>query len=325
MGAIYSSNGNAKPVFRNRDELVDWIVQRLEQPQVLPEAANVAVPKEPEPRNDWERIDWIMRRLNKPEDTPAVSPWSDNPDNFDALEQPSRIDAQAMAPIYEHVGFTPNGDPRNLANWQTQAVASLPRDPTAKIRVFARHRFPDLSPDDALGRYGVMDDRIFYIDRDGSAKWEEPTLPSVFRASLQYAGYKTGPSMALVGGGLGGAALGVPGAVAGAGLSDAARQYLAAALASEEMSMPERAFHVGMEAAAGGAGRYAGDRIARAVAPGFPGLPSGASWVAQWGGRKAANDTAFKVSRAIQDRSSWRKDEPDDSLMFWPSTPGAKL
>ncbi|MCC6468604.1 MAG: hypothetical protein IT563_09800 [Alphaproteobacteria bacterium] len=229
MGAIYSSNSNAKPVFRNQDELVDWIVQRLEQPQVLPEAANVAVPKEPEPRNDWERIDWIMRRLNKPEDTPAVSPWSDNPDNFDALEQPSRIDAQAMAPIYEQVGFTPNGDPRNMANWQTQAVASMPRDPAAKIRVFARNRFPDLSPDDALGRYGVMGDRIFYIDRDGSAKWEEPSALDVIRTPDRYAASWAGPSLPIAGGFVGGLAGGAIGSAGGVGGSYYAGSYGAGA------------------------------------------------------------------------------------------------
>jgi hypothetical protein len=91
--------------------------------------------------------------------------------------------------------------------------------------------------------------------------------------------------------------------------------------AGEEMSAAERAFHMGMEAAAGGAGRYVGDRLVRAVAPEVPWLPFGASWAAQWGARKSANDTAFKLSRAIQVRSKRPQDELDGSFLPWPSVP----
>lgn len=80
MGAIYGTYGSSSASADDEDE-------------------------EPSPRNDAERIEWILQRLTKPADTPAVTPWGDQPETFDQIERPSRIDAQAMAPIYEQVGF----------------------------------------------------------------------------------------------------------------------------------------------------------------------------------------------------------------------------
>jgi hypothetical protein len=79
-----------------------------------------------------ERVDSIVWRPQ----SEAASP--DRPDNRDELGGASRLDASAMAPIYAKLGFRPSGVTGSMADWRTQAVASLPRDPLVKIGVFAR-------------------------------------------------------------------------------------------------------------------------------------------------------------------------------------------
>jgi hypothetical protein len=101
-----------------------------------------------------------------------------------------------------------------------------------------------------MRRYGVLDGRIFYIDRDGSAKWEEPIYSTAPGAPVKYGASFVGPAMAPIGAGVDGSRLGRSGAAFGAGMADMAQQILAAQLAGERMSIGQRAFHAGMEGAA---------------------------------------------------------------------------
>jgi len=194
-----------------------------------------------------------------------------------------------------------------MADWQTQAIASLPHTNAARIGVFAANRFPELTPAEVASRNGVMGDRIFYIDRDGQPKWEEPSFGSAFTNPAQYAASQIGPGFALVGAAGGGLVGGVPGAAAGAGAGDALRQYLAWRYFDEQMSPAERALHLGLESAAGAGGRYVGDKLAAAAAPALTQsartLGSFASGpLAQFPIRNLANKAVFGASRAVQDR-----------------------
>jgi hypothetical protein len=270
-----------------------------------------------EPRQRWigDIVDDVMAKLARPADTPAVSPWTSAPESFAEMDREGRADARAMAPVYARTGVAPTGRTDDMADWRAQAVASLPRDPEARIGVFARARFPELAPEDAARRYGAIDDRIFYIDRDGTPKWEEATiwdaLDDPYRATAAHAG----PAMAFGGAAAGGFVGGVPGAAAGAGLADIGRQYLAYRLAGERLSPQERAMHTAMEAAAGGIGRYAGNRLAARMGPTFGPYLGGAG--AQFGARRIINRGAFNLSRALQDQ----RDPPEDENSLWTGAP----
>ncbi len=273
---------------------------------------------EPRHRRDHEVVADVMDIIARtaaaasarPIDTPAVSSWTGAPKSFAELDRPTRVNAAAMAPHYESLGVRPDDRAAQIADWRTQAVASLPRDPAAKIGVFAGARFPELPVADAMARYGAMGDRIFYIDRDGTPKWEEPSIWMAFDDPRRVAAAHAGPSVALGGAALGGAVAGIPGAAGGAALADMARQYAAAHLTDEQMSLSARAFHTAMEAGAGAGGRYIGDRLL-GLAGRYPSsIPSGAAGIAaQLAIRREANKFAFDASRAIQGRSPERDGE----------------
>ncbi len=148
----------------------------------------------------------------RPADTPAVSPWTSAPESFTDVDQPARLNAAAMAPHYEALGVGLDGRASQMADWRTQAAASLPREPAAKIGVFAGARFPELPAAEAAARYGTIDDRIFYIDRDGAPKWEEPSIWMAFDDPRRVAASFAGPAMAPAGAALGGFRGGVRGA-----------------------------------------------------------------------------------------------------------------
>lgn len=220
-----------------------------------------------------------------------------------------------MAPLYGAVGIKPGSRADEMADWRTQAVASLPRDPGAKIGAFARVRFPELAPEDAERRYGVLGDRIFYIDRDGKPKWEEATIWTAPQDPYRAIASQTGPGMALGGAAAGGFVGGVPGAAAGAALGDIGRQYLAYRFAGERMSPQDRAFHAAMEALAGVIGRYAGNRLVPHMGPVLGPYFGGAG--AQYVARRGINEAAFSLSRTLQDR----RERTEDEEPLWTGAP----
>jgi len=253
-----------------------------------------------------ERVDSIMDQLANSPDTRGLFGPAERDNRHDQDMLPP-VDAGKLGPIYEQLGISPSDRTSDMADWQTQAIASLPHTHAAKIGVFAANRFPDLRPEQAIGRYGVMGDRIFYIDRDGQPKWEEPRLGTSLLSPDRYLGSVVGPNIGPIGAAIGGAVGGIPGAAVGAGTGDFLRQYLAAQLAHEQMSPAERIAHLGLEAAAGAGGRFAGDKIApfasQVLSPYAPVLGRYAGgWATQQVLRKAANKTAFHFSRALQDQ-----------------------
>lgn len=156
-----------------------------------------------------------------------------------------------------------------------QAAASLPTEPADRARFYASQRFPD-DPQALNTRYGINNGRIFYVDDDGRAFFEEseatiPTsLEELGETGKAIAG-STGSMLPAIGAAVGGVATsfmgGVPGAAAGGAAGSGVRQTLASAITGEEKEISERALQAGGEAALGALGQGAGLGVARLLKP----------------------------------------------------------
>lgn len=157
----------------------------------------------------------------------------------------------------------------------TQAIASMPTDPRAKMQYLAQQIFPDMDPETALGRMGVDSGRAFYIGEDGKAYYAEPgdfsPISEPLRTAAQLpdmAAAEAGPAMSTIGGiggGLGSAEFlgGVPGAMAGGAAGDAVRQFTANQLTGEQKPVTSRILQTAGAAASQGAGQILGLGLAK--------------------------------------------------------------
>jgi hypothetical protein len=163
-------------------------------------------------------------------------------------------------------------EPDRMAGAGKQAIASLPTDLDARVRYFAKARgIP-------VDRYGLMNDRIYYIGDDGQPYFEEasgrlphslPEIPDALKQNGKAAASLAGPSMSFIGGTAGGIAgmttgspgIAVTGATVGGAVGDAARQGLAHVLTDEQKPWGERAWQTAKAAGEEGFGQLAGNKF----------------------------------------------------------------
>lgn len=169
--------------------------------------------------------------------------------------------------------------PGGAASATEQAVGSLPTEPEARIQYYAQRRFPNLQMNEAMKRYGMSGGRIFYIEDDGAAHYEEsemrlPTemgdIPEALAETGKAAMGSAGPALPVVAGTAAGVATypfigGVPGATAGGAAGDVARQGLAHVLTGEEKPFIDRLMQTGGAAAQEGAGQVFGLGMAKGL------------------------------------------------------------
>lgn len=113
------------------------------------------------------------------------------------------------------------------AEFTALTKASMVDDPETKLRIFAKARFPKLDEKEALGRYGIVDGEVYYVDDDGNVKSEQPSGIKNFAAGVTadipaIAGGTIGAVLGSPGGPPGILAGGAAGAAAGKGYSKVA-------------------------------------------------------------------------------------------------------
>jgi hypothetical protein len=119
--------------------------------------------------------------------------------------------------VYEHIDRQKAG-----ADFTTLTKAAMVDDPQTKLRIFAKARFPKLDEKEALGRYGIVDGEVYYVDDDGKVHSEQPAGLKNFAAGVTadlpaIAGGVAGSVLGASGGPLGILAGGAGGAAGGKG------------------------------------------------------------------------------------------------------------
>ena len=148
------------------------------------------------------------------------------------------------------------------------AVASLADDPRARMRYFAKERFPD--DPNAVKRYGMVGGQIVYRGEDGKIYAEVPNTDS-FTGYARQAASTVGPSIPMVTGAVGGVATipvygGVPGAMLGAMGGQAAREGLANVLMDQEVDVGRVATEGALEAGGQAVGFFIAKGLSKALA-----------------------------------------------------------
>lgn len=191
------------------------------------------------------------------------------------LDRPQARQQDPNDPIQKFMGTGSRfvaDEPSEAAGAGRQAVGSLPTEMTARVRYFATRRFPNMSEQEAVSRYGMRDGRLFYVDDQGmghfeesKARWPE-SLSDVGQAAASTAksmAGSTGPAIPVITGTAAGVATapvagGVPGAAAGGAAGDVSRQFLASAFTGEEKPFTNRLAQTGGAALQEGAGQLLG-------------------------------------------------------------------
>lgn len=167
-------------------------------------------------------------------------------------------------------------DPSRAAGYGTQAIGSLPTDETQRVRFFASRRFPNMPTTKAMERYGYRDGRLFYLDDDGKAFYEESDFePPTSLENINSTGKAmmggVGPAMPVVAGTAAGVMTtpilgGVPFAGLGGAAGDVTRQFAANRLAGEkDRPWSDRAMQTGGAALSEAVGQGLGALGARTM------------------------------------------------------------
>lgn len=138
---------------------------------------------------------------------------------------------------------TPADDPGLSAGVATQAAASLPTDLFQRARYFAAKRFPD--DPKGMERYGIANGRIYFVDDDGKAVFEEAGPSLSPRGAAKYAASMAGPALPVIGGTAGGIAgatvgpwTGAAGATGGGAIGDLIRQITSRFVTDDKQFSP---------------------------------------------------------------------------------------
>jgi hypothetical protein len=130
------------------------------------------------------------------------------------------------------------------------AVGSLPHDSFYSVKAYAKSKFPNMPMEEAIGRFGQQDGRIYYLGNDQKLYWATPNFSAVKSNPANIDEWMlrgTGPSMPIVAGTS--AAIfsgGNPLVAGGAGMAgESLRQGLSHKLTGEELPIGQRAMHVG--------------------------------------------------------------------------------
>lgn len=158
------------------------------------------------------------------------------------------------------------------ASFGALVKSSMVDDPSTKIEIFAKSRFP--KDKDALQRYGIIDGEIVYLDTDGKIKKESPSGISGFWKEL--AAGMIGQAPAVVGGTVG-AVLGAPagpataagGAALGAAGGKGISQVLANLMFNEPQTVAGNVQGMATEGAVNAATTYVGSKLSQKIAERF--------------------------------------------------------
>lgn len=151
------------------------------------------------------------------------------------------------------------GEQTDPASFSTMAQGGFVDDIKTRMKVYATRRFPSLSPEDALQRYGVHNGEIVYMDDDGKVKFEVP--PKIGSRLKRFAGqevFARTPSIAL---GAAGSLVGPLTAGAGAATGELIRKGIGRTVYGE----PGSAHDIGVSAIEEGVGATIGERIGQGV------------------------------------------------------------
>jgi len=130
------------------------------------------------------------------------------------------------------------------------AVGSLPHDSFYSVKAYAKSKFPNMPINEAIGRFGQQDGRIYYLGNDQKLYWATPNFSAVKSnpANIdEWVSRAVGPSIPIVAG-TGGAIMsgGNPIIAGGSGVAgESFRQALSHKLTGEELPIEKRALHIG--------------------------------------------------------------------------------
>jgi len=150
------------------------------------------------------------------------------------------------------------------AGLRTQFKAGFVDEPTAKVEIYSAARFPDLSREERLQRYGLHKGEVVYKADDGKIYYETPDkfVDRAARWFVQEAGTKS-PEWALSA--IGAYFGGIPGAGGGAAVGEAIRKGVGKVVFDEDQSAIDWAIDVGGAGATGILGESGGKVIAAGV------------------------------------------------------------
>ena len=159
------------------------------------------------------------------------------------------------------------------------ALGSLPHDSFYSVKEYAKSKFPNMDINEAIGRFGQKDGRIYYLGTDQKLYWATPDFSAVKSNPANVDEWLlrgTGPSIPIVAGTAGAIMSGGNPLVAGgAGMAgETARQGLSKALTGEELSFPERAVNVGTAGAIELGGTVGGNILNKAIQKVITKLPA---------------------------------------------------
>lgn len=203
-----------------------------------------------------------------PAPKPQQQPGRANPTSIDWWGEVA-APGPSIRPATRKQAYTVAEDPSRMAGAGTQAIASLPTDNAARVRYYASKRFPGMPIEQAMDQYFYEGDRLAYRAPDGGAYYEEPRLGAGTGKAIAGA---AGPAMAPVGATVAalpamttGPMTGTAAAIAGGGIAESGRQWLANKLTGEEKPFMDRAVQSSAAALQEGIGQLIGANVARVM------------------------------------------------------------
>ena len=158
-------------------------------------------------------------------------------------------------------------------------TGSLPHDSFYSVRAYAKSLFPNMDINEAVGRFGQKDGRIYYLGTDEKLYYATPDFSAV-KGNLgnvdEFVSRAVGPSIPIVSGTAGAIFSGGNPIVAGASgmAGEGFRQGLSYELTGEEMSLPKRAVEIGKAGVFEGVGTIGGNILNKAIKKVITKLPA---------------------------------------------------
>ena len=219
-------------------------------------------------------INWAERIINNPiiTDGPVIK------DDTSALGNREIDQTGSIASKYQN--FYPTINENNYIDNTAIAVGSLPRDWNKTVEVYAKSKFPNMPIDQAIGRFGMQDGRVYYLGMDNKLYYATPNFSAVMDNPIantdEFLLRGTGPSMPIVTGTAGAIMSGGNPYVAGVtGMAgETGRQYLANQFTNEQMPIGDRAINVGLSGAVEFGGTVGGNILNRAITKVLKKLPA---------------------------------------------------
>ena len=146
------------------------------------------------------------------------------------------------------------------------AVGSLPHDSYYSVVAYAKSKFPDMDPKEAIKRFGQVDGRIYYLGKDQKLYYATPDFNAVKNNPKNLDEWMlraTGPAMPIVSGTAGAlASWGNPIITGASGMAgEGFRQGLSHKLTGEELPIGTRAIHVGTAGLIEGGGQLVANKL----------------------------------------------------------------